>query len=111
MVRETLSGRSRNAFIAVTPENGITMQARTNPGSGSDSPNRIENIKAPYWLKLTREGNEFKTYISPNGRGWTDLGTATVSMTEEVYVGLALTSHDDEKIGNAKFENVKVITK
>jgi len=50
---------------------------------------------APYWLKLTRVGNVFTGYISPNGTTWTQVGTPqTFTMSSSAFIGIVETSHD-----------------
>ena len=50
---------------------------------------------APYWVRLVRQGNSFSAYRSSNGTSWTLQGTITVTMNTSVFVGLAVTSHND----------------
>ena len=69
-------------------------------------PNR--DIKAPYWVKLVRKGNTFNYYISPNGIKWDKLGSAEVPMEKNVYIGFALTSHNNEEVCKAVFKNYQL---
>ncbi len=50
-----------------------------------------------YYIKLTRIGNRFVSYISPDGKDWTKLGEMNVLMSNKVYVGLAA---DGNKVDN-----------
>jgi fibronectin type 3 domain-containing protein/regulation of enolase protein 1 (concanavalin A-like superfamily) len=105
MIRENLATNAANALIAVTPGNGITFQNR--PGAGSNSyNNNTTGLSAPYWVKLVRSGNTFTTSYSPNGATWTQLGTATFTIASTVYVGLALTSHNNSSLCAATFADV-----
>ena len=61
-------------------------------------------ITAPYWVKIIRSGNLFSGYILPNGTAWTKVGEQTMSTS--VYIGLAVTSHDDGELCTATFQNV-----
>ena len=63
-------------------------------------------LAAPYWLRLVRSGNTFTSYVAPDGVNWTQTGTTTVSMNANVYVGLAVCSHNDGTICQAQFDNV-----
>jgi regulation of enolase protein 1 (concanavalin A-like superfamily) len=108
MIRESLSASSKNAFIFVSAENGIVTQVRTNSGGNTDSPNRNSELRAPYWVKLQREGDVFTGYISPDGKRWTELASGSVPISDKAYIGLALTSHTNEQICTAQFNNVKI---
>jgi hypothetical protein len=107
MIRQSLDAGAANAFIAVTPGNGVTWQNRSSVGGGT-SYNNTSGLSASYWVKLVRSGNTFTGYRSPDGMTWTQQGTTIISMTSTVYVGLALTSHNSSSLCTATFDNVTV---
>jgi alpha-N-arabinofuranosidase len=107
MIRASLDAGAANAFVAVTPGNGVTWQYRSSAG-GSTGYNNTGGLSAPYWVKLVRSGNTFTGYRSPDGVTWTPQGTNTFTMTSTVYVGLALTSHNSSSLCTATFDNVTV---
>lgn len=107
MIRETLNTNSKNAFMAITPGNGATFQIRTTAG-GSSTSTVSAGKTAPYWVKITRGGNSLKGYISTNGTTWTLITTKTVTMTTNVYIGLAVTSHANGTLCTAEFSDVSV---
>lgn len=85
---------------------GVRMQS-TGPGgktgatlAGFTSPNK--------WLKLTKSGSTFTSYESTDGSHWTQIGTATVSMTGPVDIGLFDTSHNIGQVSSAAFDNVQI---
>jgi fibronectin type 3 domain-containing protein len=106
MIRETLNANSRNALVAVTPGNGVTWQYRSNTGSNSSGTNTT-GLGAPYWVRLVRSGNTFTGFRSPDGITWTQQGTPqTIVMGSTVYLGLAVTSHNNTRLCRAEFDNV-----
>lgn len=106
MIRDSLNANAANAFIAVTPGNGVTWQYRTSTG-GSSGNNNTTGLAAPYWVKLVRSGNTFTGYRSPDGVNWTQQGTSqTFSLASTAYVGLALTSHNSSSLCVATLDNV-----
>ena len=105
MIRGSLSSNSVNAFIAVTPSNGVTFQYRSSAGGDSANPAR-SGLSAPYWVKLVRSGSTFTGYCSPDGANWTQQGTTTITMPATVYVGLAVTAHNNSYLCAATFDNV-----
>jgi endoglucanase len=105
MIRESLNANAINAYIAVTPGNGVTWQVRATTG-GSTVNSATAGLSAPYWVKLVRSGNTFIGYRSVDGVTWTQSGTQTFTMASTVYIGLALTSHNNSSLCAATFDNV-----
>ena len=109
MIRESLNANSRYAMTLVTPTsaNSVRLQYRTSTG-GSSTSSGTGTAAAPYWVRLTRNGNTFTFEGSSNGSSWTTIGTQTISMGSTVYIGLAVTSHDDTLLCRTTFDNVTV---
>ena len=105
MIRESLAAGSKNAFAYVTPSHGLTFQRRTTTGGNSSQTNGGTGT-APVWLKLERRSTTVTAYRSANGTSWSQIGSATVSMTSTVYVGLAVTSRDAARTTTSTFTNV-----
>lgn len=107
MIRETLNGNSEHASVFVTPGNGVAFQCRR--GTGYDSTNtNWSGLKAPYWVKIVRRGNVFTGYCSSNGSTWNQMGSTTIYMGSSVYIGLGVTSHNEDALNSATFDNVSV---
>jgi hypothetical protein len=108
MIRETLDPDSAHAYMVVTPVAGASFQRRPSTGADSTSDNSDGPEAAPYWVKIDRTiSGTFTAYSSTNGTSWVTLGTPqTIPMGSNVYIGLALTSHDVAFTCNAVFSNV-----
>ncbi len=110
MIRETLEVGSQHAFVAVTPtaSHGVSFQRR--PTAGADSANTdVADTPIPRWVKLTRTGNTFTAQQSADGVTWVDITVSpavTIQMTDTVYIGLAVTSHDASISTVAEFSNL-----
>ena len=105
MIRETLTGGSKHAMMVVTPGSGTAFQRRTTTGGISDH-TAGSVVTAPYWVKLVRTGDTFYGYESINGSVWTLVGSASVTMAADVYIGLAVTSHSDGVLCTAVIDSV-----
>jgi hypothetical protein len=109
MIRETLDPGSRNAFACVTPGNGVASQARVDTDNASISDNQA-GLTAPYWIKLERDvAGNFSVTHSTDGTSWSPVQGAIpnrVLMSSDVYIGLALTSHNAGVACEAVFSNV-----
>jgi glucose/arabinose dehydrogenase/regulation of enolase protein 1 (concanavalin A-like superfamily) len=106
MIRETLNANSKHAMVAVTPGQGVAFQRRTS--TGGSSTHTAASGSAPYWVRLVRSGNTFTAYRSSTGSTWTQIGSVTISMTANVFVGLPVTSHNNSSVCTATFTNVSV---
>jgi hypothetical protein len=109
MIRESLNPDSAHAFACVTPGNGVASQGRPSTGGVSFNTNQ-SGITAPYWVKLERSiSGLFTVSHSANGSTWQPVTGATaqnIAMGANVYIGLALTSHDAAQTCQAVFSNV-----
>lgn len=61
-------------------------------------------------MRLARNGNSYRGYLSADGGAWTPLGQYSVSMAAQAYVGLAVTSHADGVLSSAAFDHVAITT-
>jgi type II secretory pathway pseudopilin PulG len=109
MIRETLTGGSKHAMMVVTPGNGTAFQRRTTT-DGASTTSAGSSVTDPYWVKLTRRGNTLTGYESQDGAAWTLVGSDTITMATDVYIGLAVTSHNDGALCTANFDNVSFLT-
>ncbi|MFN2373242.1 MAG: chitobiase/beta-hexosaminidase C-terminal domain-containing protein [Cyclonatronaceae bacterium] len=108
MVRQTLEPGSANVMMGVTPGNGAIFQNRSSAGSGTLA-SVMPGISMPIWLAIRRDGNTFSGFVSPDGASgsWTQAGSdIQVGMGTEVYVGLAVTSHNNGVLTSATFSDV-----
>jgi regulation of enolase protein 1 (concanavalin A-like superfamily) len=110
MVRDSLAANSAQGFMLVSAGRGLAFQRRLNTGGDSVSTAGTA-AAAPMWVKLERRGNSLSAYQSADGSTWTPVGSDTVSLGSTVYVGLAVTSHDDTRLASGTFDNVSVIAR
>jgi hypothetical protein len=113
MIRQSIDPGSTHAFMPITAGgsgagNGASFQRRlTAAGASTNDDNAAPAVAAPYWVKVERKGNSFTGSISADGKTWKQLGTAqTITMTNPVLIGLAVTSHDAALTTTAEISNV-----
>jgi hypothetical protein len=119
MIRETLDPGSKHAIMAITPTvgQGVAFQNRVTTSGDSFSAHHDVGLSYPCWVKLVRQGNQITAYYSENGVNWVQVppGTGgdasrnpqTILMNTNVYIGLALTSHNANATCIAEFSNVQ----
>jgi regulation of enolase protein 1 (concanavalin A-like superfamily) len=110
MIRETLTPGSTHAFIAYEPYPGPSMYFYDRPAtSGATTPQTTAISALPYWVKLVRSGNTFSGYASTDGVNWLPVGTPqTITMAQNVYIGLAVSANNNSVLATATFDNVSV---
>ena len=107
MVRETLSASASHVYL-FDYSSSTWMTQRTSTGVSS-SYQSLGSLTLPYWIKLVRSGNVFTLYGSADGVNWVQLGSnQTVSMAQNVYVGLAVSSRSTAALASATFDNVSL---
>ena len=90
--------------MVLTPGNGVAFQTRNQSGTLT---NNTVNASGPAWVKVTRSGNNFTGYYSTDGNSWTRIGSSkSITMPSTTVVGLAVTSHNNNRLSTATFRNV-----
>ena len=129
MIRSTLDANSPHMIMALTGGDGggIAFQGRQTVAGNSSSFHGAVTAEAPFWVKLTREGNSITGYYaaddpnrgvpdvndwqpmtatSPDNSGFPISNPVEVNMPETVYVGLFVTSHAAGELRTFTFDNV-----
>src|SRR5581483_10436914 len=97
---------SPQAAMFVTPGKGLAFQRRSS-ADGSSASTQIGG-SAPEYVRLVRSGTLVRASVSANGSSWTTVGQDTVRLSGTVFVGLAVTSHDNAQLATATFDHVTV---
>src|SRR5262249_32649909 len=109
MIRESLTPDSAQADVVVSPGKGVVFQRRDNTGGGSIN-TAGPLATAPWWVKLTRSGSTFNAYQSPDGTSWSQIGSDNINMSNNVFIGLAVTAHNNSALCASTIDNVSVNT-
>lgn len=107
MFRESLVSGSDYALLALSSSSGVYFQVQTHSGISLDAGNTGAGaIKAPYWLRMERNGSSFTAWVSKDSITWTSIGKKTVpSFGKNVYAGLAVASHSNSVLSEAIFDS------
>lgn len=107
MIRESLTNNSANAFMLVSSSSGIGFQQR--PSMGSASSITKGTGSSPFWIKLVRNNNVFTGFQSSDGSIWSKVNEVTIPMAEDVFIGLAVSSHVAGTLCPVQFDNITVV--
>jgi hypothetical protein len=116
MIRRSLDPGAPFAAVYITPGYGCRFQGRLSLGADVTTDTSVVTpeqnaIKAPYWIKMERDSaDNFNGYYSADGVNWTLMSwnPQTITMPVDVYVGMALTSHNANAMCKAQFSNVTI---
>lgn len=108
MIRESLSENAAHASTVITPGKGAWFERRAGTGA-TTSRTSLPTIKAPYWVRVQRSGDNFTSWISRDGVSWLIVGSAKIPMGTNVYIGLGVTSQNDGTLNTSSFDNVTAV--
>lgn len=107
MFRENLSAGSKQALMGVTANGGSVFQRRVQSNEltwNTDGP----PANVPYWIRLVRAGDRVTGYASKDGTHWQSVDSIAVPLGKTIYVGLAVTAHNNSKLNSALFDHVTI---
>ena len=107
MMRETLAPGAVNIALAYSAHEKVALQWRPVQDERSYYFSRNAG-PGPVWLKLERKGDVFTGYYSLDGSNWTITTSQIVAMTQNIYLGLAVSPHDSSQNNTAVFDNLRV---
>lgn len=107
MARESRAAGSKFADVLVTPDKGAEMQWRAGDGGEAQTTDQVPS-PAPFWVRLVRSGDTLTGYASQDGRHWQPRGKATVALSEDILLGLCVTSHRSDAVTEATVDSVTV---
>ena len=112
MIRSALTINSPTAVSGIRGDGRWEQVYRTASNVNTTHPTFETAVGVPRWVKMTRIGNVFKGYMSADGITWQELsgGTATISMTSPVYVGVFALSHNVATLTKTEYDKVSVAT-
>ena len=106
MLRESNNSNASYAF-AYVGTNSTGFECRNGAGTSSFGVGTGTG-GTPQWVKLTRSGNNFNGYTSPDGVTWTLLGARTIVMSPAVKGGLAVSANNNSALNTATMDNVSL---
>ena len=82
---------SINAYIYVTPKNGVNFSYRSIEG-GTTTTTLGPTFNSPVYLKLAKNGSTINGYVSSNGYSWTLIGSTSLNLPVSFYTGFCANS-------------------
>ena len=108
MIRASLDADSAHGFVLMSAGRGSAFQRR--PTDGGLSVGTTGSTAAPPgWVRLKRSGNLVTAYRSTDGVNWVTIGSDSIVLPDQVYVGIAATSHNAAAATTVKADNFSVV--
>ncbi|MGE5357495.1 MAG: phospholipase D-like domain-containing protein [Bacteroidales bacterium] len=106
ILRESTAANAAEVILDVTPSGNVEFMVRSSTGASMVW--LAGTTQAfPAWLKLVRSGTTVTGYVSADGATWSTVGTTTLSIATNAYLGLAVTSHNTSVLNTSTFDNVQ----
>lgn len=123
MARETLDADSPHAYFMVFTDNssrnknngGYEFQYREVKGGDSQAiyPPDYTSVPPEFpvhypqtWVRLERKGNQFQAWYSAEGRDWRLFTKKVLELDHSIFLGLAVTSHNENETVTAQFNDI-----
>ncbi|MCC5789698.1 MAG: immunoglobulin domain-containing protein [Opitutales bacterium] len=106
MVRETASPGSRMALATFLGDARADIYYRTETNEDADRPGDRPQLEVGYWMRIQRVGGTLTASYSADGENWSSLEEQTIPMGEELTVGLAASSHDNQPLIEILFDEI-----
>jgi len=104
VMRESNAAGAKKAQLITNLSNLSRREFRT-ATNGSAQPQQFPSNER-YWLRITRTGNQFVMYASPNGTAWFVVGSQNIVMPSCIQMGLVVTNYTPTSTVTATFSNV-----
>ena len=109
IVRQTLDKDSAFIGAIVHGDGLIALQWRpVKGGQMSDDLEVLRTVKEFATIKLERHADNYTLSVAPDGKTFQIVGSVTMKLTDLVYAGLVVCSHDANAAETAVFSNVKL---
>jgi Tol biopolymer transport system component len=106
MIRQDLTPGSAYADVAVHGDGLTSLQFR--PAAAGPTQEIRSSVTAPTRLRLERRGNRITIYSGKPGEELTTTGPQTIELTDPVYAGIGVSSHNADVLETAVFSNVQL---
>lgn len=109
MIRDNLTNNAAMASLSVNGSGAWRWQRRTTAGGSVSTTNSSSGTAPNLWVRLVRSGNTITASRSTNGTSWTTIGSVTITMATNCYVGLEVASGSTTTTNTSSFDNVTVV--
>jgi len=107
MIRNSLDSSAAMTSVQVHGDGLTAFQFRKSPG-GNVEENRSA-ITAPDVIQLERRGKLYIMSVAKAGQPFSEMQLDSVTLNDDVYVGLFVCAHNKDVVEKASFANVRIV--
>ncbi|MCB0106521.1 MAG: TolB family protein [Caldilineaceae bacterium] len=107
MARSTLDTASPHVTTAIHGDGLTSLQFRR--GQGARTEEIVASITHADVIQLERRGNSYIMSVARYGETFHTIQVADLDLGDEIYVGLAVCSHNADVVETAEFRNVRIV--
>jgi regulation of enolase protein 1 (concanavalin A-like superfamily) len=108
MIRSSLDPSAAHAMMVTSAGRGYAFQRRNTDG-GLSVNTAGSSGAPPGWVRLKRSGTLVTAYQSADGVNWVTVGSDAIALDDQVYVGIAATSHIATAATTVQADNFSVV--
>jgi hypothetical protein len=107
MIRSSTNTSAAWSHMLVSTSYGTRYQWRPSTSSSSQTTSNLHDYSLPVWLKVVKVGKLVIGYYSQDGENWQVGSSQLISgLSNDYFMGLAVTSHLNGQFAVAVFDNV-----
>ena len=107
MVRASLDSSAAHVIATVHGDGLTSLQFRRSPGAEMEEV--ASSVTGADVIQLTRQGNTYTMSVAQAGDPFTNTQVTDIDLGDEVYVGLFVSSHNEDVREEAVFSNVRIV--
>jgi regulation of enolase protein 1 (concanavalin A-like superfamily) len=107
MVRSSTSDDSARVMVMLRGD-GVQFGVRAYDGGSAQYIASTVSASPPVWARIVRSGDTFLVYYSTDGANWNYAGSTTATLTEEVMVGIGVSSYSSGVVDDSNFDNFEL---
>jgi RNA polymerase sigma factor (sigma-70 family) len=109
MFRDGLAADSHHVSLLMDASGGAHVVCRSQEHPASICDNFPPTNPGKHWVRLVRRGNTFSAFVHGEGtETWKLVKAVEVPLNSSLYLGLAVTAHDDAQLATTTIDHVAI---
>ncbi|MEO1254834.1 MAG: fibronectin type III domain-containing protein [Bacteroidota bacterium] len=106
MIKESLDEQSSYAMAELYRNDKVVMYKGRVGEAYKEVQDSSQNFDIPIWLKIARNGDQFISSHSKDGKQWQEFHRETISMGQNAFIGLVSHANTNDKLSPGTWRDV-----